>query len=136
MRRKGLFSDTATFQSPFPRYLAPVRFAPCRAVLGRRLVAEIPVDGVEELHGLLVHPHGVDDECEKRQAHEEDEELRQRDVQTQFGPVTPTHPPHVVHQHHAAVKHVDHQPLIHSPQEGTGPAGLREGEEGGGERMK
>lgn len=94
------------------------------AVLGCRLAAEVPVDGVEELHGLLVQPQGVDDEREERQADEEDEELRKRNVHKQFGPVTPTHPPHVVHQHHAAVEHVDHQPLIRSPQQSTTPTSL------------
>lgn len=55
-------------------------FAPYRGVLGWRLVTEVPVYRVEELHGLLVRPHGVDDEREERQADEEDEEIQQRNV--------------------------------------------------------
>lgn len=102
-------------------------FTPGGAVLRCWLVAEVPVNGVEELHGLLVQPQGVHDEREERQAHEEDEELRKRNGQIQTRPVTPTHPPHVVRQHHAAVEHVDHYPLIPSPQQSTRPTGLRGG---------
>lgn len=40
-----------------------------------------------------------------------------------------TYPPHVVGEHHATVEHVDHHPLVGSPKEGAGPAGLQGREE-------
>ena len=92
--------------------------------IGRRLVAEVPVDRVEELHGLLVRPDGVDDHCEQGQAGVEEDALGQSHVHVHLPPVTPANPPHVVREHHAAVEHVDHHPLVGLPEERPRPASL------------
>lgn len=41
-------------------------------------------------------------------------------------PVGPRHKPDVVGEDHTAVEHVDHHPLVDSPDQGTSPASLRE----------
>jgi hypothetical protein len=39
--------------------------------------------------------------------------------------VPETHPPHVVGEDHAAVKHVNHHPLVELPEQSGRAAGLR-----------
>lgn len=107
------------------RFLFPF---PTGAV-GQWLVAEVPVDRVEELHGLLVCPDGVDEPCEQGQASVEEDSLGQSHVHVHLPPVAPAHPPHVVGKHHAAVEHVDHHPLVGLPEEGPRPARLDRREE-------
>lgn len=88
-----------------------------RGLSGGRLVAEVPVNRVEQLHGLLVGPDGVDEDGEECEAGEEDQALREHHMPVNGVPVAPAHPPHVVGQHHAAVKHVDHHPLVGLPED-------------------
>lgn len=86
---------------------------------------EVPVHGAEQLLGLLVGPVGVEDKCEQAQPRQEEREVGPVQAACQAVPVPEAHPPHVVGQDHAAVEHVDHQPLVQLPQQGVGPAGLR-----------
>lgn len=97
-------------------------------VLRGGFVAEVPVHRVQQLHGLLVCPNGVNEDGEEGEAEEEDESLRQRNVNAHFSPVAPAHPPHVVGQHHPAVEHVDHEPLVSLPEQGPSPTSLQEGQ--------
>lgn len=92
--------------------------------VGWRGLAKVPVYGVEQLHGLLVGPDGVDDEGEQGQAREEEDALGQGHVGVELLPVRGAHVAHVVGEHHAAVEHVDHHPLVGPPEEGLCPAGL------------
>lgn len=94
-------------------------------VHGDRLIAKVPVHRVEKLHGLLVRPDGVDDECEQSQASEEEHTLWQDNMSGDFSPVCAAKIPHVVGEHHATVKHVDHHPLVGFPKQGAGPASLK-----------
>lgn len=105
------------------------RLTLCGTVYRSRLVAEVPVHGVEQLHGFLVRPDGVDDECEQSEASEKEQELRQGHVGEELSPVRKGYPPHVVGEHHATVEHVDHHPLVGSPDEGLRPASLSTGKE-------
>lgn len=96
------------------------------AVHRHGLVAEVPVHRVEQLHGLLVRPDGVDDEREQREAAEEEHKLGQSHVGGELAPVGEGDPPHVVGEHHPAVEGVDHHPLVGLPKPGVCPASLEE----------
>lgn len=69
-------------------------------------------------------PDGVDDNSEQRQAREEEQPLGQGHVGVELRPVGPGYPTHVVGEHHAAVEHVDHHPLVSFPEQGPCPASL------------
>lgn len=90
------------------------------------LVAKVPVHWIEQLHGLLVRPHRVDDQREQSQAGEEEQTLGQSHVGAELAPVGEGDPPHVVGEHHPAVEGVDHHPLVGLPQAGVCPASLAE----------
>lgn len=87
-------------------------------------VSKVPIHRVEQLHGLLVCPDGVDEKREQSQTGKEEQELRQGHMGAELSPVGQTYPPHVVREHHATVEHVDHHPLVGSPKQAVGPAGL------------
>ena len=100
---------------------------PRHGAVGRGLVAEVPVHGVQQLHGLLVSPDGVQHHGEEGEARVE-KGARDEGVDGVDGrPVAPGDPPHVVGEHHAAVEHVDHHPLVGPPEHAAGPAGLAKG---------
>lgn len=101
----------------------------CGAIWGCWLVAEIPVHRVEELHGLLVGPYGVDEDRDEGQASEEEQALGQGHIEVELLPLAPGYPPHVVGQHHPAVEHVDHHPLVGLPKVALGPTRLQGTEE-------
>lgn len=69
---------------------------------------KVPVHGVQQLHGLLVSPDGVDDHGEEGEPREEEDPREQGVAGVDGPPVAPGHPPHVVGEDHAAVEHVDH----------------------------
>lgn len=104
--------------------------SPCVSLRGtvRRhgLVAKVPVHWIEQLHGLLVRPDGVDDEREQSEAAEEEHALNQSHVGAELAPVGDGDPPHVVGEHHPAVESVDHHPLVGLPKQGVCPASLEE----------
>lgn len=95
------------------------RVSPQGAVRRHGLVAKVPVDWMEQLHGLLVRPDGVDDQREQSQAAEEEHTLGQGHVGGELAPVGEGDPPHVVGEHHAAVEGVDHRPLVGLPEQGV-----------------
>ena len=110
-----------------------LRLTLCGTVLGRRLVSKVPVHGIQQLHGLLVRPQGVEDKREQSEANEEVEAQGQGHMRVEPFPVGEDYIPHVVAEHHAAVERVDHHPLVGSPEQGACPAGLS-GE--GGRKME
>lgn len=93
------------------------------ATLGLRW-GEVPIHWIEELLRLLVGPIGINDKCQQGQPNKEQGEMRQVQAADEAFPVPEAHPPHVVGEDHAAVKHVDHQPLVELPEQCLGPAGL------------
>lgn len=109
----------------FLGHLAIRPFLP--AALGFRLL-EVPIHRIEKLLGLFVCPVGVDDEREQGQTAEEQCEVRQVQAADESVPVRKAHPPEVVGEDHAAVKHVDHEPLVDLPEQGARPASLWTGQ--------
>lgn len=103
-------------QPLFPRHLAIGPFLP--VALGFRL-CKVPIHGIEKLLGLLVCPVRVNDDCEQGQPEEEQRQVGQVQAAGEGVPVLEAHPPHVVGKDHSAVKHVDHQPLVHLPEQGV-----------------
>lgn len=101
----------------FLRHLAIGPFLPAALGIGR--LRKVPVHRVEKLLGLFVCPIGVNDECEQGQPTEEECEVRQVEAVDEGAPVLEAHPPHVVGEDHAAVEHVDHQPLVDLPEQGV-----------------
>lgn len=85
---------------------------------------KVPVHRAEELLRLLVGPVWVDEQRQQAQSTEEERQVGQVQAAGQRGPVLEAHPPHVVGEDHAAVKHVHHQPLVHLPEQRVRPAGL------------
>lgn len=96
----------------------------CTVIFGFRL-CKVPVDWSEELLGLLVGPVWVQEQREQSQPNEEQGEMWQVQAADQSVPVPEAHPPHVVGEDHAAVEHVDHQPLVGLPEQRLRPAGLQ-----------
>lgn len=99
---------------------------PRGAVRRHCLVAKVPIDWIEQLHGLLVRPDWVDDQREQSQAGEEEHTLGQSHVGAELTPVGEDDPPHIVGEHHPAVEGVDHHPLVGLPKQGVRPASLEE----------
>lgn len=48
---------------------------PCGTIYRCWLVSKVPINRVEQLHGLLVRPNRVDDQREQSQAGEEEQAL-------------------------------------------------------------
>lgn len=69
-------------------------------------------------------PDRVDDQSEQSKACEEEDTLGKGHMNAKLCPVGEANPPHVVGEHHATVKGMDHHPLVSSPEQGVGPTGL------------
>lgn len=80
---------------------------------------------MKKLHCFLVCPNGVKNKCKQNKTSEEEYSLGQGDMGVELVPVSAAEVPHVVAQHHSTVKHVDHHPLVCSPEQGAGIASLQ-----------
>lgn len=73
---------------------------------------------------LFVCPVGVQYQCNSKQSREQNSKMKKSQIFYHRIPVENTHPPHVVSKNHAAVKQVDHNPLVCLPEEGISTASL------------